>query len=40
MVIGVMALLVGLAVYTAYAFAVTFKNAVEISQKLRHPFGR
>ena len=38
-VVGFMAILIGLAVYTFLGFAWTFKAAVETSQKLRHPLG-
>jgi hypothetical protein len=37
--VGLMAILIGTAVYTFLGFAWTFKAAVEGSQKLRHPFG-
>lgn len=38
-VVGLLAIFIGLAVYTALGFAWTVKAAVEASQKLRHPFG-
>jgi hypothetical protein len=38
-VVGIIALLIGAAVYTILGFAWTFKTAVETSQKLRHPFA-
>ena len=38
-VVGIIAILIGTAVYAALGFAWTFKAAVEASQKLRHPFG-
>jgi hypothetical protein len=38
LVVGLIALLVGLAVYAALGLAWSFKNVVEISQRLRHPF--
>jgi len=38
LVIGLLALLIGAAVYTALGFAWTVKIAVESSHKLRHPF--
>ena len=37
--VGIIAILIGTAVYAALGFAWTFKAAVEASQKLRHPFG-
>ena len=36
---GLMAILIGTAVYTFLGFAWTFKAAVEASHKLRHPFS-
>ena len=39
LVVGLIALFVGIAVYTFLGFAWTVKAAVEYSQKLRHPFG-
>lgn len=38
-VVGLLAIFIGLAVYTALGFAWTVKAAIEASQKLRHPFG-
>jgi len=39
LVVGLIALLVGLAVYAALGLAWSFKHVVEISQRLRHPFS-
>jgi hypothetical protein len=38
-VVGVIAIFVALAVYTAYGFAVGFKTLVEMPQKVRHSFS-
>jgi hypothetical protein len=38
-VVGIIAILIGTAVYAALGVAWTFKAAVEASQKLRYPFG-
>jgi len=38
-VIGILAILIGAAVYSALGFAWTFKIVVESSHKLRHTFG-
>lgn len=38
-VVGVIAVFVALAVYTAYGFAVSFKTLVEMPQKVRHSFS-
>ena len=38
-VVGLIAIFVGLAVYTFLGLAWTVKAAVETSQKLRHPFS-
>ena len=38
-IVGLIAIFVGLAVYTFLGFAWTVKAAVETSQKLRHPFS-
>jgi len=38
-VVGIIAIFIGLAVYAAIGFAWSFKTAVEASQKLRHPFS-
>jgi hypothetical protein len=38
-VVGIIAILIGTAVYAALGFAWTFKAAFEATQKLRHPFG-
>jgi hypothetical protein len=38
LVVGLAAMLIGVAVYTALGLAWTVKIAVESSQKLRHPF--
>ena len=40
LVVALLALFIGFAVYTALGFAWSVKVAVEGSQKLRHPFGR
>jgi hypothetical protein len=37
LVVGLIAVLVGLAVYSFLGFAWTFKAAVETTHKLRHP---
>ena len=39
LVVGLIAIFVGLAVYTFLGLAWTVKAAVETSQKLRHPFS-
>ena len=39
LVVGLIALLVGLAVYAALGLAWSFKHVVEISQRLWHPFS-
>jgi hypothetical protein len=36
-VVGIIAIFIGLAVYAAIGFAWSFKAAVEASQRLRHP---
>lgn len=38
-VVSIIAILIGTAVYAALGFAWTFKVAVEATQKLRHPFA-
>jgi hypothetical protein len=40
LVVGLIAILIGLTVYTLLGLAWTFKTTVEASQKLRHPFER
>ena len=37
LVVGLIAIFVGLAVYSFLGFAWTFKTAVETTHKLRHP---
>jgi hypothetical protein len=39
LLVGILAILIGAAVYSALGIAWTFKIAVESSHKLRHPFG-
>jgi hypothetical protein len=39
LVVGIIAILIGVTVYTALGLAWTFKTAFETTQRLRHPFS-